>query len=54
MAVDRGIFDTGNSAAKRDWTDSHLIQNVYRPATHQSVLLRLDSDSYQKLSDWLT
>ncbi|TAK18346.1 MAG: ABC transporter permease [Acidobacteria bacterium] len=52
-----GVFETGGSAAESElWTDSHLIQNVYRRGnSYQSVLLRLDSpDSFQKLSDWLT
>ncbi len=52
-----GVFDAGGSAAESEmWTDSHLIQNVYRRGnSYQSVLLRLDSpDSFQKLSDWLT
>jgi putative ABC transport system permease protein len=52
-----GVFEAGGSAAESElWTDSHLIQNVYRRGnSYQSVLLRLDSpDSFQKLSDWLT
>jgi putative ABC transport system permease protein len=52
-----GVFDAGGSAAESElWTDSHLIQNVYRRGnSYQTVLLRLDSpSSFQKLSDWLT
>jgi putative ABC transport system permease protein len=52
-----GVFDAGGSAAESEiWTDSHLIQNVYRRGnSYQTVLLRLDDpSSYQKLSDWLT
>jgi putative ABC transport system permease protein len=52
-----GVFEAGGSAAESElWSDSHLIQNVYRRGnSYQSVLLRMDSpDSFQKVSDWLT
>ncbi len=52
-----GVFEANGSAAESEiWTDTHLIQDVYRRGnSYQSVLLRLDSpSSFDKLKDWLT
>jgi putative ABC transport system permease protein len=52
-----GVFESGGTASESElWTDTKLIQNVYRRGnSYQSVLIKLDSPaSYEKLKDWLT